>query len=214
MTEALYAYLLQVGTREPPILARLREETGRMPAGGMQISADLGQFLGLLVELLGVRKHLEVGVFTGYSSLAVAMAMPPEGRITALDVSREYTDVARRFWAEAGVDDRIDLRLGDAKVSLAALIDAGAGDSYDMAFIDAHKPDYPAYYEACLQLVRPGGLIAIDNVLMNGSVLQGPNAGEMGRAIASFNRIPHGDERVSIAILSVGDGLTLCRRRP
>lgn len=214
MTEALQAYVLAAGVREAPVLARLRAETAELPLAVMQISPEQGAFMALLVELLGVERYLEVGVFTGYSALWVALAMPATGRVTALDISEEWTRVARRYWAEAGVAERIDLRLGDAVEGLDRLLAEGARQSYDFAFLDAEKTDYEAYYERTIELVRPGGLIAIDNAFQSGRVAEGGRRSASTEAVDRLNRRIHADARVSIALLPVGDGLMLCRKRP
>ena len=213
MTDALYDYLLAVSSREPEILRRLREETARLPNAGMQIGPEQGQFMALLVQLLGARRTLEVGVFTGYSSLAVALALPPSGRIVACDVSEEWTAIARRYWAEAGVAGKIELRLGPAVETLDALLADGQADGFDFAFIDADKENYDNYYERALRLVRPGGLIAIDNVLWSGHVADPEAQGESLAAIRALNAKLHGDERVTLSLVPIGDGLTLALRR-
>lgn len=212
LDDRLYAYLLKVGLRDDPILARLREETGALPNGGMQISPEQGQFMGLLVELLGARRALEVGTFTGYSALCVARALPADGRLIACDVSEEWTSIARRYWAEAGVDDRIDLRLGPARASLDALLEDGAG-TFDFAFIDADKTAYDDYYERTLELLRPGGLVAFDNMLQHGAVADPTHTSDSVVAIRALNEKLLGDARVTLSLLPVGDGLSLARKR-
>jgi caffeoyl-CoA O-methyltransferase len=213
LDDRLYHYLQAVSLREPDVLVRLRAETSRLPAAGMQVSPEQGQFMALLVRLLGARRCLEVGTFTGYSALACALALPPDGRLVTLDISAEWTAVARRHWLDAGVADRIDLRLGPAAGSLAALLAEGAADSFDFAFVDADKTGYDAYYELALQLVRPGGLIAFDNVLWSGRVAD-PNAQDADTtALRALNRKLHADARVDLSMLPIGDGLTLARRR-
>lgn len=209
----LYDYLLETGVREPEILARLRNETRRMPEAMMQISPDQGAFMALLAKLIGAKRVLEVGVFTGYSSLAMAIALPEDGKITALDISEEWTSVARRYWTEAGVLHKIELLIGPALESLEKLIEDGRAGSYDFAFIDADKTSYPAYYEAALQLVRAGGLIALDNALHSGRVLNPEAGGEDTKAIDAINRKIRADDRVDIAMTVIGDGLMLCRKR-
>ncbi len=213
MTDALYDYLLAVSSREPAILRRLREETAQLPNAGMQIGPEQGQFMALLVQLLGARRTLEVGVFTGYSSLAVALALPPDGRVVACDVSEEWTAIARRYWAEAGVAGKIELRLGPAVGTLDALLAEGQADSFDFAFIDADKENYGNYYERALRLVRPGGLIAIDNVLWGGRIADPEVQGESVAAIRALNAKLHRDERVALSLVPIGDGLTLALRR-
>ena len=209
----LYEYLLETGVREPEILQQLRKETAALPEAMMQISPDQGAFMALLVKLIGASRILEVGVFTGYSSLAMAIALPEDGTITALDVSDTWTSIARRYWAEAGVEHKIDLRLAPAVQSLSELIDAGEANSYDFAFIDADKVSYPEYYEKALVLVRPGGLIALDNALHSGRVLDLATGNEDTRAIDAINRMIRHDDRVDIAMTTIGDGLLLCRKR-
>ncbi|MCW5751748.1 MAG: class I SAM-dependent methyltransferase [Alphaproteobacteria bacterium] len=207
-------YLLRMGSREPASLQALREETRSLPEGRMQISPEQGAFMRLLVELLDVRRYLEIGVFTGYSTLGVALAMPPDGRILACDVNAEWTAIARRHWADAGVVDRIDLRLAPAIETLDGMIEAGEADCFDLAFIDADKENYPAYYERALRLVRPGGLIAIDNTLWGGRVADPAAGDEATLALKRLNRDLAEDRRVSLAMTPIGDGLTLARRRP
>ena len=215
LDDRLYDYLLDVSLREPDVLRRLRAETASLPLARMQVSPEQGQFMALLVELTGARKALEVGTFTGYSALCVALALPPGGRLVACDLSAEWTAVARRYWAEAGVADRIELRLAPALETLDALIRAGGSASFDFAFIDAHKPEYEGYYERILTLLRPGGLVAVDNVLWRGRLVDPRKKdGADARAIAAFNRKVHADQRVTISMVPIGDGLTLARKRP
>ncbi len=213
LTEPLYDYLIANGVREPEVMRRLREETASVSGSGMQIGAEQGQFMSLLVELIGARRCLEIGTFTGYSALAVARAMPSDGRLICCDVSEEWTAIGRRYWQEAGVADRIDLRLGPALETLDALIGDGESGKFDFAFIDADKENYDGYYERCLTLVRPGGLIAIDNVLWSGSVINPDRQTEETKAIRAINAKIHGDERVTVSMLPIGDGLTLARVR-
>ena len=213
--DRLYDYMLGVSLREPDVLRRLREETAKHAHGGMQISPEQGQLMAFLVEALGVRRALEVGVFTGYSSTRVALALPPDGQLVALDVSEEYTSVARRYWREAGVEDKIDLRLGDARKTLAELVHherEGAG-TFDFAFVDADKESYVEYYELCLKLVRPGGVIVFDNVLWSGRVADPADLSPSTLGLRALNDRLKGDERVSIALVPIGDGITLVRRR-
>ena len=211
--EHIYSYILDNSLRDQPLLAQLRQETGQMPMGMMQISPDQGQFMGLLVKLVGARKIVEVGTFTGYSSTVMAQALPADGRLVACDVSDEYTQVARRYWAEAGVDDRIELRLGPGAESLDGLLTEGGGGTFDMAFIDADKTNYGVYYEKCLELMRRGGLILIDNVLWGGRPADAAEDGEDTVAIRALNAALHQDERIDVSLLPVGDGLTLARKR-
>lgn len=208
----LYDYLLSSSLREPEILRRLREETANHPYARMQISPEQGQFMALLVQLMGAKKTLEVGVFTGYSSLCVALALPPDGKIVACDVSEEFTSVARRYWQEAGVAEKIDLRIAPALETLDRLL-AEQAQTFDFAFIDADKSNYDGYYERSLQLVRPGGLIAIDNVLWSGRVADPQDRDNSTQNIRAFNEKLHRDERVSISLVPIADGLTLAVKR-
>jgi predicted O-methyltransferase YrrM len=213
LDDRLYDYPLEASLREPKILRRLREETAAMPMSMMQISPEQGQFMGLIVELIGARRCLELSVFTGYSSLAVAMALPDEGHITACDVSEEFTAVARRYWAEAGVANKIDLRLAPGLDTLDALLAEGADETYDFAFVDALKTEYADYYERLLKLIRPGGLIAVDNVLWGGAVADPEDKSEDTVAIRAFNEKLRDDPRVTMSLLPLADGLTLARKR-
>lgn len=213
VTDALYQYILDVSSREHDTLAALRAETARMPRAGMQISPEQGQFMALLVRLLGAKKTLEVGTFTGYSALAVALALPADGQVEACDVSDEWTSVGRRYWQQAGVAEKITLRLGPAADTLQSLLDAGETGTFDFAFIDADKVNYDRYYELAIRLVRPGGLIAIDNVLWGGSVIDPADQDEDTVAIRALNEKLHRDERVDLSLLPLGDGLTLARKR-
>ena len=213
LSDELYAYAQRVGVREPDLLRQLREETARLPQSRMQISPEQGALMAMLVGLMGARRCLEVGTFTGYSALSVALALPAEGRLVCCDLSREWTDVARRYWDSAGVADRIELRIGPAIDTLDALLAEGDADSFDFAFIDADKPNYDAYYERALRLVRPGGVIAIDNVLWSGAVIDPEDDTPDTRAIRALNDKIAGDERVDAVLVPIGDGLTLARRR-
>ncbi|MEH1783489.1 MAG: class I SAM-dependent methyltransferase [Nostoc sp.] len=210
----LYNYLLSVSLREPEILRKLRQETASHPRGGMQISPEQGQFMRLLIQLIGAKKTLEVGVFTGYSSLSVALALSADGKIIAADVSEEFTAIARRYWQEAGVADKIDLRLAPALETLDQLLATGQAETFDFAFIDADKENYDGYYERSLQLVRPGGLIAIDNVLWSGKVAQEQIQDESTQALRALNKKLHHDERVTLSLVPIADGLTLAIKRP
>ena len=212
-TEALHAYLLSVAVREPDILARLRAETEPMEMSMMQISPEQGALMALLVELIGARKCIEIGVYTGYSALCVARAMGPEGRLIACDINEDWTEVAKRYWREAGVAENIDMRLAPAAKTLDSLIAAGESGTFDFAFIDADKPGYDGYYERCLTLLRNGGLIAIDNVLWQGRVADPAIEDEDTVAIRALNDKLTGDERVSLCMVPIGDGLTLARKR-
>jgi predicted O-methyltransferase YrrM len=215
LDEALYAYLQRVSVRETPLLRRLRDETSRLAGerARMQISPEQGQLMALLVRLLGARRTLEIGVFTGYSTLMVALALPADGRIIACDVSKEWTDVARRYWEEAGVAQKIDLRLAPAVSTLDELLAADGTGAFDFAFIDADKKSYRTYYERALALIRPGGLIAIDNVLWSGKVSDLSVQDEDTRALRALNETIHTDERVDVSLIPIGDGLTLARKR-
>ncbi len=214
LTPRLHEYLLEVSLREPEILARLRKETSGHPRAVMQIAPEQGQLMAFLVRLIGARRAVEVGVFTGYSSLAVALALPSDGRLVACDVSEEWTSVARRYWAEAGVADRVDLRLGPALETLAEIFRESGADSFDMGFIDADKGNYAAYLESLWKLVRPGGLILLDNTLWDGKVVD-PQADDPDtRAIRALNLSLRDDPRFDLVLLPVADGLTLLRKRP
>jgi len=214
INDDLLKYIEQVTLREPEILRRLREETSRHPYATMQISAEQGQFMALLIHLLSARRTLEIGVFTGYSSLSVALALPDDGRIIACDISDEWTSIARRYWREAGIERKIDLRLGPALKTLDDLIAQGQGGRFDFAFIDADKGNYANYYERALVLVRPGGLIAVDNVLWDGKVIDPKVNDADTRAIRAFNESLHHDERVWLSMIPIRDGLTLaCKKR-
>ena len=209
LTNELYDYVLSVSLREPAVLKRLREETARDPMARMQIAPEQGQFMALLVQLIGAKKALEIGVFTGYSSLCVALALPAHGKLIACDVSEGWTAVARRYWAEAGVADKIDLRLAPALETLDKLLKQGQADTFDFAFIDADKVGYDAYYERTLQLLRPGGLMLLDNMLRGGRVIDAAERGEDTQAIREINIKLHHDKRVALSLLPVADGLTL-----
>ena len=213
LTDSLYDYLLSVSLREPDLLLKLREETAADPAANMQISPEQGQFMGLLVRLMGARRCLEIGVFTGYSSLAIALALPDDGRIVACDISEKWTSVARRYWAAAGVAHKIDLRLATAMETLDRLIAAGEAGTFDFAFIDADKENYVGYYERALQLLRPGGLVVADNTLWSGRVADPENAEDDTVVLRHFNELLHGDSRVDLSLVPIGDGLSLARKR-
>ena len=213
LTDSLYDYLLAVSLREPDVLRRLREETAKDPAARMQISPEQGQFMALLARLMGARRCLEIGVFTGYSSLALALALPEDGRILACDVSERWTAVARRYWAEAGVSHKIELKLAAALETLERLAGPRATGTFDFAFIDADKENYVGYYERVLELLRPGGLIVVDNTLWSGRVADPENAEADTVAMRHFNEHLHRDERVDLSLVPIGDGLTLARKR-
>ena len=217
LSESVLKYLRAVGMREDSDQLSIREATVAHPDSSkmsmMQISPEQGQLMTLLVELIGAKKYLEVGVFTGYSALTVAKAMGPEGRVVALDISEKFTAIAQEHWDKAGVKDQIDLRLAPATESLAAMLDAGEHDSFDFAFIDADKANYHAYYEAALDLVRPGGVIGLDNVLWGGSVADPMDHRPDTEAIRGINEELSKDERVTVSMVPIGDGLTLARKR-
>lgn len=208
----VWDYLLD-HVREHALLRRLRDETASHPRANMQISPDQGRFMQWLVATMGARRCLEVGTFTGYSSLAVALALPDDGTITCCDVNEEYTAIARRYWAEAGVADKVELRLAPALETLDALLEEGRAGSFDFAFIDADKTSYDGYYERCLKLLRPGGVIAFDNVLWGGRVADAAVDDEDTVALRALNDKLHGDARVDVSTLTIADGLTLARRR-
>jgi len=213
LTDSLYDYLVAHSVREPPILARLRAATAVLPHATMQIGAEQGQFMALLVKLLAARRCLEVGTFTGYSSLAVALALPSDATILTCDIDAQSTAIARQFWREAGVSARIELRLQPALKTLGELLAAGGAGGFDFAFIDADKTGYRAYYDEILKLVRTGGLIAVDNTLWDGEVAN-PSAQDADTvALRAFNDYVHRDERVDLSLVPIGDGLTLLRKR-
>jgi predicted O-methyltransferase YrrM len=209
----LCEYIRSVTLRELPILARLREETAGYPQSTMQVSPEQGQFLALLARLTGTKRALEIGVFTGYSSLCVASALPDDGRIVACDVSEEWTSVARRYWKEASVDHKIDLQIRPALETLRRLLAQGLRNSFDFAFIDADKPNYQAYFDNVLELLRPGGLIVADNVLWSGRVIDPEVQDESTVALRNFNQKVGADGRVWITLVPIGDGLMLAQKK-
>jgi predicted O-methyltransferase YrrM len=209
----LYDYLLSVSLRESEVLRQLREETNLHPHKTMQIAPEQGQFMALLVQLLGAKKTLEIGVFTGYSALCVAFALPPDGKVIACDIDEEYTRVAQRYWQAAGVANKIDLRLAPALETLEQLLASGQSETFDFAFIDADKLNYQQYYEKSLQLIRPGGLIAIDNVLWAGRVANPNDPDEDTQAIRAFNQKLSQDDRVAVSLIPIADGLTLALKK-
>jgi predicted O-methyltransferase YrrM len=209
----LHAYLVEHGVREPDILRRLREETADLPQHDMQIAPEQGALMALLVGLIGARRCIELGTFTGYSSLAVALALPADGEIVCCDVSEEWTSVARRYWSEAGVADRVDLRLGPALETLDDLIAGGASGTFDFAFIDASKREYPDYHERILRLLRQGGLAVYDNVFWDGDVIDESKTDPDTVGVRRLNDRLLADERVSISMIPVADGLTLVQKR-
>ncbi|HET7260500.1 MAG TPA: class I SAM-dependent methyltransferase [Casimicrobiaceae bacterium] len=215
LPEAVERYVerLSANEREAPSARRLREETARMPNGGMQIGPDQAALLALLVRAIGARRALEVGTFTGYSALAVAQALPADGSLVCCDVSDEWTSVARRYWRETGVDAKIELRLAPARETLDALLRAPGPGSFDFAFVDADKTGYDGYYDQCLELVRPGGLVAFDNMLWSGKVADAEDHGADTLALRALNAKAHRDPRVDACLLTVGDGVLLVRRR-
>lgn len=212
MNEELYTYLLSVSLRESGHLKQLRETTARLPEAGMQIAPEQGQFMALLVKLTAARNVLEIGVFTGYSSLAMLLAMPEDGRLVACDISEPWTAVARQYWEQAGVLDRVDLRLGPALDSLDQLLAEGRSSQFDLAFIDADKAHYGAYYERSLTLVRPGGLIVIDNLLWGGKVADPTARDPDTLAIRALNARLGQDRRIAYSLLPVADGLGLAMK--
>ena len=207
--EKLYEYLLNNSLREPALLKKLREETALMPSGLMQISPEQGQFMGLLVRLIGIRRILEIGVFPGYSSLAMALALPEDGTIVACDISEEFTRISRKYWN----DTRIQLKIGPAIDTLQELSQDDKLEPFDLVFIDADKGNYSNYYEASLSLLRKGGLILVDNVLWSGKVANPENQEQDTVAIREFNQKLHQDDRIDLSLLPIGDGLTFARKR-
>lgn len=213
LPEEISDYLLSVSLREPPLLAKLREETANHPKIQFQIPPEQGQFMALLMQILAARRTIEVGVFTGYSSLAVALALPPDGHMVACDVNEEFTSIARRYWKEAGVDHMIDLRLKPAMETLNELLAQGEGGTFDFVFIDADKTNYEGYYERALDLLRPGGVIMVDNVLWSGRVLDDSDQTPDTNALRAFNKKLLADSRVTLSMLPLGDGVTLALKR-
>jgi predicted O-methyltransferase YrrM len=213
LDDRLYDYLLAQSVRETDLLRELRERTAQLEMSRMQIAPEQGQFMALLVELTGARRIIEVGTLTGYSALCMAQAMPAGGRLTCCDVSVEWTDIARSFWQRACVADRIDLRIAPALDTLRELRDGGQAGTFDMAFVDADKTNYPEYFERCLELVRPGGLLLFDNTLWGGAVADPDDREPDTEGIRELNRTLLGDQRVSISLVPIGDGLTLARKR-
>lgn len=212
LSDELHEYLLSVSLRESAVMRRLRVETADHPKAEMQIAPEQAQFFQFLLRLIGARRTLEIGVFTGYSALAVAEVLPPRGEIVACDVSEEYTEVARQYWEEAGVSGQIDLRIAPAAETLEALLADGRAGTFDFSFIDADKETYDTYYEKSLQLLRPGGVIALDNVFRDGRVLES-DVNESVRAIQRLNEKLHDDERVDLTVVPIADGVTLAMKR-
>lgn len=213
LDDRLYAYLLEQSSRENDIMRRLRERTASHELARMQIAPEQAQFMALLIELIGARRIIEIGTFTGYSAMAMAQALPADGQLICCDISAEWTAIGRPFWREAGVESRIDLRIAPALETLDDLIEQGQQGRFDMAFIDADKTAYADYYERCLVLLRTGGLVLIDNVLWSGRVIDDEADDEDTRAIRAFNEQLHHDRRVSLSLLPLGDGLTLAMKR-
>lgn len=213
LDDRVHAYLMAVSLREDAIARSLREATADMPEHNMQIAPEQGQFMAMLVKLMGARRCIEVGVFTGYSSLLVATALPPDGSIIACDISDTYTRLARTYWERAGVAERIDLRLGPAMDTLTELLANEGPNAFDFAFIDADKSQYDGYYETCLSLLRPGGVVAIDNTLWHGTVADPAITDADTQAIRALNDKLLTDARIDLSLLPIGDGLTLCRKR-
>jgi predicted O-methyltransferase YrrM len=213
LDDRLYAYLQDHSLRETPLMRELRDETAQLEMARMQIAPEQGQFMALLVELSGARQIIEVGTFTGYSALCMAQALPAGGRLVCCDVSEEWTAIAKSYWRRAGVADRIELRIAPALDTLDDLLADGNANGFDMAFIDADKTHYPDYYERCLQLIRPGGLILFDNTLWSGRVADPENHDADTEALRQLNSRLHRDDRISLSLLPIGDGLTLAIRR-
>ena len=213
LTDELYQYLLRVSLHETELMAELRKETAKLSMSEMQVSPEQGQFMALLAKLLDARQVIEVGTITGYSTLAIAQVLPADGKVIACDVSEEWTSMAMRYWEQAGIVDKIDLRLAPALDTLDGLLQEERAGDFDMAFIDADKENYLNYYERCLELLRPGGLIMVDNVLWGGSVVDASNQKPETKAIRELNEHVHRDSRVDISLVPIGDGVTLARKR-
>ena len=213
LEDTLLAYLRNHSLREPEVLKQLREETLKLPLGVMQVSPEQGQFMALLVRITGATRIVEIGTFTGYSSLVMALALPDSGKLITCDISEDYTNTARQYWQKAGVADRIELKLAPALETLDALLASGQTGTFDMAFIDADKTEYIGYYERCLQLLNSGGLILVDNVLWGGRVARSEVEDSDTNTLRQFNDLLHRDERIGLSMLPVGDGLTIARKR-
>ena len=213
LEKTLAEYIQSISLREPDILRQLREETAKLSMAQMQISPEQGQLMALLVQLMGAKKTLEIGVFTGYSALAVALALPNDGKMIACDISEEYTAIAKDFWTRAGVSEKIDVRIAPALETLETLITEGEAGSFDLAFIDADKRNYENYYARALTLLRPGGLILLDNVLWSGKVTDPTITDKQTQAIREFNQKLHQDSRISLSLIAIADGLTLALKR-
>lgn len=214
LSDRLHDYVLDRSLREHPALRELRERTAELADADMQIAPEQGQFMAFLVELIDARRVLEIGCFTGYSALAMALALPPDGRLVTLDVNHDWTEIGRQAWRRAGVEAKIEIRLGLALESLDGLLEEGRAGSFDLAFVDADKKSYNAYYERALALVRPGGLILLDNVLWGGAVAEPERNDRQVLALRALNDKLHQDERISLSLLPIADGLTLARKRP
>lgn len=212
LSDKLYDYILEVSLREHPLFAELRAETNRMPEAAMQISPDQGQFMSLLTRLIGAKRVIEIGTFTGYSALCFAQALPDDGLVVCCDVSEDFTAIARRYWQRADLAEKIELRLAPAGDTIDALLSEGATGSFDLAFIDADKENYERYFEGCLELLRPGGVILIDNVLWGGSVIDPAVDDADTKAIRALNRKLAGHSEIELSLLPIGDGLTLARK--
>ena len=210
--DRVYDYLLSVSLKESDLLAQLRMETAGIEFSEMQIAPEQGQFMAMLVKLMGARRALEIGTFTGYSSVVIATALPEDGELVCCDDSEEWTSMARKYWQQAGLEDRINFKLGDASKTLQAMIDEGREGTFDFIFIDADKQNYPLYYELSLKLLRAGGLIAVDNTLWSGDVADPGNDEPGTRAIRRFNEMLKQDQRVEISLVTIGDGLTLVHK--
>lgn len=213
LSEDLHEYLLSISLRESDVMAELRKETAEHPRAEMQIAPEQAQFLRFLAKLIGARRTIEVGVFTGYSALSVAEVLPPNGEVIACDISEEYTSVAQRYWAKAGVDEIIDLHIAPAEETLADLLDDGQAGTFDFSFIDADKTGYDTYYEQSLELLRPGGVIALDNTFRSGRVAEPFPEDESIRATQELNEKLHDDARVDLTVLPLADGVTLAMKR-
>lgn len=213
LDDQLHQYVLSVSVKEPEVLSQLRQETATQTGFRMQITPDQGQFLAFLIKLIKAKKTLEIGVFTGYSSLVTAIALPEDGKLIACDIDENYTQIARKYWEKAGVNQKITLNIAPALETLDQLLTQGEAETFDFAFIDADKRNYPNYYEKCLQLVRKGGLIAIDNVLWSGKVADPEIKDKQTLAIRDFNRKLYQDDRVNISLIPIADGLTLAMKK-
>jgi caffeoyl-CoA O-methyltransferase len=213
LPDLLHDYILDNSLKELPILAELRQETQQHKQARMQISPDQGQLISLLIRLMSARRVLEIGVFTGYSSLTIALALPIDGVLVACDISEEYTAIAKRYWRQAGVQDKIDLRIAPALQTLDSLLESGQAETFDFAFVDADKANYSNYYDRALKLLRPGGLMAIDNVLWSGRVADPQSTDKIVQTMRVFNQKVAQDDRVQVSLLPLGDGITLALKK-